>query len=218
MRLQTEILSKLHNVNMKRMRELLIATKNQGKLKEIRELLKGLDLKITSLSDYPDLPGVVEDGDTFKSNAVKKAVTIAAQTKTLTIGEDSGLEVRALGNRPGIYSSRFAATKGKKAADKRNNAKLLRMLRGVPLQKRQARYRCFVALADGEDVVDVVSGSCEGLIALRAKGKNGFGYDPLFFLPRYHKTFGELEPRIKAKISHRSRAFRKIKKVLEGKF
>ena len=201
------------------MQELIIATTNPGKLREIRELLKDLDVKITSLSDYPDAPKIEEDGKNFAQNALKKAATIALYTGKLTLGEDSGLEVKALGNKPGIYSSRFS---GEKATDRKNNVKLLRLLRDVPLKKRQARYRCFAALVDGQPrqrrgqrVIDVVSGSCAGVIALKGKGNNGFGYDPLFFIPRYHKTFGELDPAVKAKISHRARAFRKVRKVLE---
>src|SRR3989338_11227749 len=184
------------------MTELIIATTNQGKLLEIRELLSAMDLKITSLADYPDAPRIEEDGKTFSQNALKKAATIALYTGKLTLGEDSGLEVKALGGRPGIYSSRFA---GNGATDKKNNAKLLRVLRGAPLKKRQARYRCCAALVDGHRGIDVVSGSCAGLIALKGKGSNGFGYDPLFFLPRYNKTFGELDPAAKARISHRAR-------------
>ncbi len=205
------------------MRELLVATTNKGKLREIRELLKDLDVKITSLADYPGLPEVVEDGKTFRSNALKKALTIAGHTGKLTIGEDSGLEVKALGNQPGVYSARFAGGQ-RKASDKENNAKLLRLLRAVPTEKRQARYRCFAALVDGAlpsapsascKVIKVVSGSCCGLIAKRPKGHNGFGYDPLFLIPEYHATFGELAPGIKAKISHRSRALAKMKTLLE---
>ncbi|MBI5024797.1 MAG: XTP/dITP diphosphatase [Candidatus Omnitrophica bacterium] len=194
------------------MHELIIATTNQGKLREIRELLKDFVLKITSLSDYPDAPKVEEDGKNFAQNALKKAATIALYTGKLTLGEDSGLEVKALDNKPGIHSARFS---GADATDKKNNAKLLRVLRGAPLRKRQARYRCFAALVDGKGVIDVVNGSCAGLVALRGRGKNGFGYDPLFFLPRYNKTFGELAPAIKARISHRARALSKVKKVLK---
>ncbi len=193
------------------MQELLIATTNQGKLREIRDLLKDLPIKITCLTDYKGLPKVEEDGKTFAQNAIKKAATIALFTKKLTLGEDSGLEVKALKNAPGIYSARFS---GENATDKKNNRKLLRSLRGVSLKKRQARYRCFVALVDNKKIIDVASGACDGLITTRGKGKNGFGYDPLFLIPRYKKTFGELDPAIKAKISHRARAFKKVKKIL----
>jgi XTP/dITP diphosphohydrolase len=194
------------------MTELVVATTNQGKLREIKELLKDFDVKVTSLADYPDAPCIEEDGRTFAQNALKKAATIAFYTKKLTLGEDSGLEVNVLGNKPGIYSSRFS---GEGATDRKNNLKLLRLLRHVPLNKRHARYRCFAALVDGERIVDVVSGSCRGIVALRSRGKNGFGYDPLFLIPRYNKTFGELDPALKAGISHRARALKKLKIVLD---
>lgn len=194
------------------MTELLIATRNEGKVREIKNLLKDLNLKITSLNNYKSMPEIVEDGKTFAQNALKKAVTIALYTKTLTLGEDSGLEVKALKNQPGIYSARFS---GRNATDKKNNLKLLRSLKKIPLKKRQARYRCSAALVDGRKIIDVVQGRCEGFIALRSQGNNGFGYDPLFLIPRYGKTFGELPLDVKAKISHRAKALKKIKKVLE---
>ncbi len=194
------------------MKELIVATKNKGKLREIKELLKDFDLKITSLADYPDAPEIEEDGKTFSQNAIKKAVTIAMFTKKLTLGEDSGLEVKALGNQPGIYSARFS---GDGATDNKNNSKLLRSLKGVSAKKRQARYRCFAALVDGHKIVDVVGGSCAGIITERLRGKNGFGYDPLFLIPKYNKTFGELDGSIKAKMSHRAKALEKIKKSLK---
>ncbi len=194
------------------MKELLVATTNRGKLREIKALLSGMPFMITSLADYPHLPPVVEDGVTFKSNAEKKALTIAQATGTLTLGEDSGLEVRALDNRPGVYSARFS---GPRADDRKNNLKLLRLLRGVPAVQRQARYRCYIALADGRGVVGVVNGSCSGYITDRARGENGFGYDPLFLIPRYQKTFGELDPAIKSRLSHRAKALKKLKVLLE---
>ncbi|HPB68046.1 MAG TPA: RdgB/HAM1 family non-canonical purine NTP pyrophosphatase [Candidatus Omnitrophota bacterium] len=194
------------------MKELLVATTNKGKLREIKVLLSGMPFMITSLADYPHLPPVVEDGVTFKSNAEKKALTIAQATGTLTLGEDSGLEVRALDNRPGVYSARFS---GPRADDRKNNLKLLRLLRGVPADQRQARYRCYIALADGRGIVGGVNGSCSGYITDRARGENGFGYDPLFLIPRYQKTFGELDPAIKSRLSHRAKALKKLKVLLE---
>jgi len=194
------------------MKELIVATKNKGKLREIKELLKDFNLKVTSLADYPDAPEIEEDGKTFAQNALKKAATIALYTKKLTLGEDSGIEIKALGNKPGIHSSRFS---GEDATDKKNNLRMLRLLRKVPLLQRRARYRCFAALVDGKRIVDVVSGQCGGLITKHARGKNGFGYDPYFLIARYGKTFGELDPTIKAKISHRARAMKKVKVILE---
>jgi XTP/dITP diphosphohydrolase len=193
------------------MPELLIATRNQGKMREIRDFLADLDIRITSLEDYNGLPKIVEDGTTFRDNAIKKAAVIARHTGKLTMGEDSGLEVKALGNKPGVYSARFA---GAGATDGNNNAKLLRLLKGVPSKKRQARYRCCAALADAKGVIAVWEGSCSGLITTSHRGRNGFGYDPLFLIPRYQQTFGELDPAIKAKISHRSRALKKMKMAL----
>ena len=194
------------------MLELLVATRNLKKLKEIKELLKDMKIKITSLGDYRDMPEIEEDGKNFAQNAIKKAATISLYTKKLVMGEDSGLEVRALKNAPGIFSARFS---GPHATDAKNNKKLLKVLKNIPLKKRQARYRCFVALTDQKGIVGVVSGSCSGLIALRAHGKNGFGYDPLFLVPRFHKTFGELDPQMKAKISHRARALKKFRRLIE---
>ena len=191
--------------------ELVIATKNKGKLLEIRELLDDLPIKVTSLADYPDAPEIIEDGKTFAQNAIKKAATIAIYTKKLTLGEDSGIQVKALKNKPGVYSARFS---GDNATDKKNNLKMLRMLKGVPNEKRQAKYRCFAALVDKSGIVDVINGTCSGFITEKSRGKNGFGYDPLFLISRYDKTFGELDPVIKSKISHRSRAMKKLRKSL----
>ncbi len=193
------------------MTELLVATRNKKKLEEIKYLLRDLDLRITSLADYPDLPEIEEDGKTFAQNAIKKAATIALATRKLTMGEDSGLEVKALKNQPGVYSARFS---GQGATDKKNNSKLLKMLNGVPLKKRTARYRCFVALADGHELISVVNGSCSGLIDVKRRGENGFGYDPLFLIPKYKKTFGELPAEVKAKMSHRYRALKKFRDVI----
>jgi XTP/dITP diphosphohydrolase len=195
------------------MKEIIIATRNQGKLREIKDLLEGLGFNVTSLKDYPDTPNIIEDGKTFTQNAIKKAASMALYTKKLVLGEDSGIEIKALNNRPGIYSARYS---GEMATDKKNNAKLLKELKGVPPAKRQARYRCCMALVDKTGMIKVFSGSCSGVIAAQERGTNGFGYDPLFIIPRYKKTFGELDPAIKAKISHRAKALAKVKKFLQG--
>jgi len=194
------------------MYDLIVATGNQGKMREIKGLLEGTDLTVSSLKDLASYPEIIEDGRTFQANAIKKALTIARHTGKLVIGEDSGLEVKPLGNRPGVFSARFS---GPQATDKKNNAKLLRVLRGVPLPRRVARYRCCIALAKGDQVLGVVQGSCGGLIALRQRGSNGFGYDSLFLVKRYNKTFGELDPAIKARISHRARALKKFQTLLD---
>jgi XTP/dITP diphosphohydrolase len=193
--------------------ELLIATRNKKKLGEIREILSGLDLKITSLLDYEGIPRIVEDGRTFVQNAVKKAATIALFSGKLVLGEDSGLEVLLLANRPGVYSARYCGTG---ATDKKNNLKLLRELKGVPLKKRMARYRCAVALADAKHLIGVVSRSCKGLIGFRPRGTFGFGYDPLFIIEKYGKTFAQLGPQVKHKMSHRYKALKKVRQLIES--
>ena len=192
--------------------ELVVATKNQKKLAEIKEILKGLDLKITSLADYPRTPRIIENGRSFQENAIKKALKIARFSQKLTLGEDSGLCVAALSGRPGIYSSRFS---GKEKNDFKNNLKLLKLLGDLPLNKRKAYYVCAVALADKDGKVAVVEGKCSGRIGFLPKGRFGFGYDPLFVIPKYKKTFAQLGPRIKHKMSHRYRALEKAKKIIE---
>ena len=195
------------------MKELLIATKNKGKVREIADLLLPTGIKVTSLLDHPGMPEIVEDGTTFRANAAKKAVVIAQHTGLLVMGEDSGLEVDALDGRPGVYSARYS---GDNATDETNNDLLLKELAGVPHEKRTARYRSAIALADKHALVDVVEGSCEGIIAAECRGTNGFGYDPLFLIPSYQKTFGELDLSVKQTMSHRANALRKFLKLLEN--
>jgi len=197
---------------LKQQLELVVATKNKKKLKEIKELLKKFNLKISSLENYPKSPRIVENGSTFQENAVKKAVKIARFTNKITLGEDSGLCVDALGGRPGIYSSRFA---GKNKSDQQNNLKLIKLLEGLPLNKRSAHYVCAVALADKAGLIAVAGGRCPGLIGFALKGSHGFGYDPLFIIPKYKKTFAELGERVKHKMSHRFRALEKAKRIIE---
>ncbi len=191
------------------MRELIVASRNKGKILEIKELLAGLPLKVTSLLDHPHLPDVVEDGKTYKANALKKAITIAKITGKMTMSDDSGIEVKALNNAPGIYSARFA---GEAKNEGQKNQKLFKMLKNVPMSRRQCRYRCVIALVDGKGKeLGVLEGTCSGLVATKNRGTNGFGFDPLFIVVRYNKTFGELDPSIKAKISHRARALMKFR-------
>lgn len=191
--------------------KLLVATKNKKKLQEIRQIWRGLKLDLESLADYPGAPRIVENGKTFMENAVKKAKKIAAYSGKLTLGEDSGLCVDALGGSPGIYSSRFAGTD---KSDLKNNLKLLKLLGGLPAAKRKAHYVSAVALADKNGLIGVVGGKCNGFIGFEPKGKSGFGYDPLFVIPRYKKTFAQLGERIKHKMSHRYRALKKAEKLI----
>ncbi len=194
------------------MLELVVATKNKKKLKEIEEILDGFKLKITSIADYEPAPKIVENGKTFKDNAIKKAMKLAKFTKKLTMGEDSGICVNYLNGQPGVRSARFS---GREKSDDKNNEKLLRELYNVPLNKRRAHYCCAVALADKKGLIAVVEGKCFGFIGFELKGSAGFGYDPLFIIPKYKKTFAQLGTQIKHKLSHRFVALNKVKKIIQ---
>jgi len=183
--------------------KVVLATNNPGKVREISEIMKPHGIEVVSLQDYSGLVEVEEDGDTFKDNAVKKALAACEHTGLIALADDSGLEVDYLDGAPGVHSSRFA---GGEKDDAANNRKLLELLSGVPEEKRTARFRCVVAIVDREGWIYTAEGTCEGIIATEPRGKGGFGYDPLFYLPEYGKTFAELEPEIKNKISHRARA------------
>lgn len=193
-------------------KELLIATRNMGKVRELKGLLEPMGIAVLSLEDIKDAPVVVEDGKTFRANAAKKAVELACFSGRPVMGEDSGLEVDALDGRPGVYSARYA---GEPPDDERNNTRLLQELSGVPFVRRTARYRSAIAFADKDALVDVTEGHCEGIITEERRGVNGFGYDPLFYVEQYKKTFGELPLSIKQALSHRAMAFRLFLKVLE---
>jgi XTP/dITP diphosphohydrolase len=175
---------------------LVLATRNAKKRMEIAEILGDLGITLHDLSLYPGAPEVVEDGDTFEANARKKAVETAKAVGQWTLGEDSGLVVPALGGRPGVYSARYAGTQGDDAA---NNKKLLAELAPLPIDKRDAYYVCTAALADPAGQVHaVVEGRCHGRIIDEYRGTGGFGYDPLFLIPEYHQTFGELSAHLAA--------------------
>ncbi len=192
--------------------KLVVATRNRKKLLEIKEILKGADLTLLSLDAYKDSPKVVENGKTFKENAIKKAVKLARFTGELCLGEDSGLCVDALDGAPGIYSARFS---GGDKSDIKNNLKLLKLLKDLPLSKRKAHYVCAVALADKNGIVGVVEGRCNGLIAFEPKGSAGFGYDPVFYIPKFKKTFAQLGEKIKHKMSHRYHALKQAKRIIQ---
>ena len=192
-------------------RMLVIATKNVKKLHELKRYLKSVRAGVISLEGFPKAPRIVENGRTFKANAAKKAVIISRFVKGLSIADDSGLEVRALGWAPGVRSSRFA---GPAKSTKANNRKVLRLLAGVPLNKRQARFVCAVAIADNGKIIKLIEADCKGLIALEEKGRHGFGYDPMFLIPKYKKTFGQLGLKVKDRMSHRSKALKKARAFL----
>ncbi len=198
-----------------RTREIVVATRNKKKLAEIKELTRDLGLKVLSLEDLPDAPYVREDGKTFSENADKKALKIARFSGRLTLGEDSGLCIDALGGAPGIASARFS---GKDKSDLKNNLKVLRLLEGLPLKKRSAHYVCAVSIADKDGIVGRSVGKCDGRIGFEMKGSKGFGYDPLFTIPKYQKTFAQLGEKIKHTMSHRYKALKKAKVIFRKYF
>lgn len=188
--------------------QVVLASRNAGKIGEMRELLQPHGVEVKSVTDFGDLPEVVENGDTFAANAAKKAREIAQEVGLWTIGEDSGLRVDALDGAPGVYSARFA---GEPSDDERNNAKLISELDDVPAEKRGAEYVCHVAVADASGEIRLSEeATCRGRIATSARGSNGFGYDPYFLIPELHRTFGELPAVVKRHISHRARAFERV--------
>jgi XTP/dITP diphosphohydrolase len=187
---------------------LVIGTTNAAKGRELRELFEPYGFCVQTLKDVASPLEVVEDGDSFAANARRKASQQARHLRLWVLADDSGIEVDALGGRPGVYSARYA---GESASDADNNAKLLQELGSLPRERRTARYVCHVAVADPAGEIRAESADiCRGRIALQPVGTNGFGYDPLFEVVEYHKTFGQLGPRVKAAISHRARAFRGI--------
>lgn len=193
---------------------LVLATQNQDKVKEIRTLFEGkLDLKLTTLADYPELKLPPETGDTYRDNAIEKALFVAMETGHVALGDDSGLEVDALEGAPGVYSARFA---GEGVSDVDNRAKLLRVLKGVPEIERGAQFVCTMAIVTPEGQVDVVDGVCDGKITVSESGQAGFGYDPIFFYPPLGKTFSEMHSEEKNQISHRGLALRAAIPVLNG--
>jgi len=193
---------------MLKKKELVIATKNRGKVREIRHALKSLKLKVLSLLDEPGIPAVKETGRTFEENAVKKAKAVAKRFSALALADDSGLQVDALKGLPGIRSARFA---GPKPTTEKLCGKLLRVMKGKV--NRKARFVCVIAVADGKKV-RTVKGVCGGRIIDRMKGKNGFGYDPVFMPNGYGRTFAQMPLNLKNRISHRGKALRKARKLL----
>ena len=184
---------------------IVLASRNKKKTREVSEILLPYGFEVVPVTEFSDVPEVVEDGSTFAENAAKKASQTALHLRQWVIGEDSGLMVDALGGAPGIYSARYS---GEGATDERNNQKLLSELQGVPEEKRGAGYLCSVALSDPGGVIRAAcEGTCRGRILPEAAGVGGFGYDPYFLVPEYHRTFGLLSATVKHRISHRARAF-----------
>lgn len=187
--------------------ELVVATRNAGKLKEIRRLLESRGIKVLGLDSFPAVPDVVEDGATFAANALKKAETVARVTGLPCLADDSGLVVEALHGRPGVHSARFS---GDDADDQSNNRKLLAEMATVPGSRRQAAFRCVMALCMPGQPPHLFEGRVNGMILEREQGDGGFGYDPLFWLPDHNCTMAELPLDTKNRISHRGQALRQV--------
>ncbi len=197
---------------------LVMATRNPGKLAELQELLKDTGISLLSLRDFPDLPEIAETGRTFAQNAELKAREVARLTGYPALADDSGLEVTALGNRPGVFSARYAQDRtGRRAPrDQDNYRKLLEELAGVPWERRQARFVCDIALVLPDGRIFRAHGECAGFIAFEPKGSRGFGYDPVFWVPGFKCTMAELAPEVKNRISHRAAALARLQELLLG--
>jgi XTP/dITP diphosphohydrolase len=196
--------------------EIIIATSNAGKLREIRQILSGCGCLFTSLADYWNpIPSIPEEGATFFENAAGKAQWVFSRTGKPALADDSGLEVDFLNNEPGVHSARYA---GEPHSDQRNLEKLLHLLSNCPDEKRTARFRCVAVLRLSEKEEIVSEGICEGTIGREPHGENGFGYDPVFYPEGFQKTFGELGAELKNDLSHRGKAMKNLKEQWHGRF
>jgi len=191
--------------------QIVLATNNIHKIKEIKKILNLSELEILTLNDFSNFPKIEESGKTLEENAILKASTVYNFTKMISLADDSGLEVDYLNGAPGVISARFA---GKGCSFKDNNLKLLKLLRDVPKSKRKATFRCVVAIAFNKNRVELVEEKIRGMITEKEIGKNGFGYDPVFYIAKLKKTFAQLNSKQKNQISHRGQAFKKTLKVL----
>ena len=194
--------------------KIVFATKNEGKVKEIKEMFEGMNIDLISLNHYNHLPEINENGKSFLENALKKAKIISEFTGETVLADDSGLRVDILNGEPGIYYARYA---GDEATDDENNNKLLAKLKDVTPQKRSASFFCSLVLYKKDRSFDCFEGRWDGQIIDERRGENGFGYDPIFFVPELNATAAELPSAIKNKVSHRGKAFAELKKVLEKK-
>lgn len=194
------------------MTKLLLATNNQAKVREYKSLLQNLPYELVSLADLGLGIIIEEEGESFEENARLKATSSAAESRLVALADDSGLEVDALGGKPGWLSARYA---GEGASDEKRVDYLLSKLEGVPWEERSARFRCVIAVAAPGGKVDFCSGECRGFITFEPRGRYGFGYDPIFYLPELDKTLAELPLEVKNLVSHRGRAAEKVSQVLE---
>jgi len=193
--------------------EIVLASRNTGKLNELKKLLSHLPVQVLSLEDVSIKEELVEDAGTYEGNAIQKALAASKASGRLAVGDDSGLEIDALKGEPGPYSARFG---GGILSDHEKNLRILNLLQEIPDDRRGAAFRCVVAIASPRGVLKVVEGICRGTIVRNPRGGGGFGYDPIFVPADYHKTFAELSPEIKNRISHRARALEKAALFLDG--
>ena len=192
-------------------RELVLATRNRHKAQELASLLSDLGISIRTMDAFPQVPDVIEDGKTCEANAIKKARAVSRATGLLAVADDTGLEVDALGGQPGVYAARYA---GEHVTYEDNWRKLLRELSGVPHDRRTARFITVAAIASPSGEVQVAEGQLQGVITEEPAGAQGFGYDPVFFVPELGKTLAELSPDEKNRISHRAKAFAQVREIL----
>jgi XTP/dITP diphosphohydrolase len=192
---------------------IVLATRNRGKVREMHSLLVGLPVRTRTLDDLPDVPILPETGDTFEANAKEKAELVVRLTGCISIADDSGIEIDALGGAPGVQSATFL---GPSATDEDRNLWVLRKLRGVAGGLRTARYRAVIAVAAPDGSIRTFEGTCEGRIAEAPRGEGGFGYDPIFVVPAYGRTMAELPAEIKNQISHRAKAIASARGHLEA--
>lgn len=191
------------------MLEILLATNNFGKVKEIKDILNSTDVKILTMKDFPNLQKVEEDGKNYQENAFKKASKISKHTGKICLADDSGLEIDYLKGEPGIYSSRWGTT------DEERIKKVLKLLKNVPKNERKAKFVCAAVLLFPNGKIYNVKEECKGSISFNPKGEYGFGYDPIFLIPEYNKTFAELGDKVKNRISHRGKAMRRMIEIIK---
>lgn len=195
--------------------EIIFATKNEGKLNEIKDILKDFDVEVKSLKDFPNIPDIKETGLTFLENSIIKAKTVYEVTKIPTLADDSGLCVNFLDGMPGIFSSRFA---GREATDELNIKKLLYLMKNVLKDERGAYFKCVMTFIYDDGNMITTSGKVDGFITDAPKGENGFGYDPVFYLPKYYLTMAQIDPEKKNHISHRFKAMIGMKKEFSDRY
>lgn len=198
------------------MRKIIIGSGNQHKIEEIKAYFSDLDFNFVGLDSKLKLPEVIEDGESYKENALKKARQRAQELNEIVLADDSGLSVDYLDGAPGIYSARFG---GDDLSDQEKYLKILELLKGQPIEKRSAAFISVIALVDPYKNIEITArGECRGIIAEEPAGENGFGYDPIFYLPEYNKTMAQISQKKKNKISHRGRALKKMKTAIKQSY